>query len=192
MKREFAVIKKNNNKNMRPSIPRTYGYNAIYSIMNNSESVSLSRQRGLNLTEEQIKDILYNIPKEFEDCVRFVDGPSDFLPYEKKEEVPEVPEIPEIPEVPEAPEEEAVKTTEVPDEEIENPSQDNLEDSFSDVQDDEQEEEDLLNVDYSKFTKQEEIDYVKKLKQHAAEKGIKISPATKKIETILEKLKQND
>lgn len=181
--REPVIIKKNNDSSLRTSVSRSYDYDAVYSIVPKSET--MYRKRGINLTKEQILDILFNLPKELKEevVIRWIDGEQDSLPYEKdSKELND--DFEETLDVLEKPLDKLLEDKEVISEEIVELPEDNLENVF-DVS------VELLDTDYSKFTKKETLEFVHKLKEYAKDKGIKVHPATKDPEKIIGQIKDN-
>ena len=174
--RNFVMIKKHGNDGMKSDIPRHYSYEAVYGLMLNNEDATTYKNRSIKLTEESIRDILYNLPEEFENSIRIIKDKKDALPHDfieikepliqKKEEVDHL---------------ESVDTKVIDVEDPVEPNDEGLGGILKPVA--------LLDIDYKNFSKEELAEHVSLLKTHAKDNGITIHPATKNIEKILETIR---
>jgi|LGVF01.2.fsa_nt_gb hypothetical protein len=192
------TILKKTNLNAKSSVHGVYDYGSNYAIALSNEAM-VSR-RGFHLNDEDIKNILHNLPKEFKKFIRFIDDESKIEWFNQKEidlkeklakkleaekekarlKVIEDGKKAAMELIKKTEEEEKVITAKY---EEENKA---LEDS---IDGNESNDNAILNENFSEYDNEQINDYRIRLKAYAKELGIKIHPATKNINKILDKIK---
>ena len=166
---EIVIIKKSNLSN-KSSVYGSYEYGCNFCIAPKNEQ--LLRKRGYHMTDNEIKDMLYNLPKEFKPFVRFIKDEKDAKHYEEKK-------IKKVKEVIEAVKEMKAEVESEIYKEIKEETKEVVKEVIASI----------LDVDYSEFDEKQLYEHKLELKAYAKEQGIKIHPALKDIEKIIKKIK---
>jgi hypothetical protein len=160
-----VVMIKKHNLGTKTSVYGVHVYGCNHCIAPYGEQ--MLRKRGFHMTDDEIKDMLHNLPKEFKPYVRFISDESKAKHYEENK-IEKVKEIIEV-------KEEIKKEIEKVEEKIKDIGVGTAQT--------------ILDTDYSEFDDDKLYKFKIELKAYAKEQGIKIHPALKDIAKIIEKIK---
>ena len=161
-----VIMFRKNSENLKSSVYGSHEYGCNYAIAAHNES--MLRKRGFHLTDDEVKDILHNIPKDLKKYVRFIDDESKVAHYQNdSEEVQDKFEEAKDSLKKEVNSEEAVQKEAV-----------------------QKEATPLNDVDYSNYTEDELNEFRNELKQYAKNNNIKLHPALRDIPKIIAKIKE--
>ena len=153
-----VVIIRKHSENLKSSVYGSHDYGCNFCIAGSNES-SL-RKRGYHLTDDEVIDIIHNLPKEFKKYLRFIDDESKAAHYDDK------------------------------DDEVKDSFEEAKANLKKEVEAAKEESAPLKDLDYSKMNEQELTEFRNALKQYAKNNNIKIHPALKDVEKIIEAIKK--